>query len=309
MRGQMLAAAAALAFGLAQSPALQTPALAASFDEQFPAERFEWREGLDPELTQFLETLDYKHGEIVLPQAEATLDVPADFYFLDAADARKVVEDAWGNPPDPSIIGMIFPADLTAFHEANWGAIITYEAIGYVSDEEAEGYDYDELLSVMQEDTEVANAERARLGYESVSLLGWAASPRYDKASRKLYWAKELNFGGADFNTLNYDIRALGRRGVLVTQFVAEMGQLPEIEAAIPSVLAMSRFNDGATYDDFDPGVDTVAAVGIGGLIAGKVLSKAGFFALALVFLKKFWFLALLPFVWLGRALFGRKGG
>ena len=44
-------------------------------------------------------------------------------------------------------------------------------------------------------------------------------------------------------------------------------------------------FEQGHSYFDFDPNVDEVAAWTIGGLVAGKVLTKVGFFALLL----KFW--------------------
>ena len=30
----------------------------------------------------------------------------------------------------------------------------------------------------------------------SMELVGWAAPPRYDKATHKLYWAKELKVDG-----------------------------------------------------------------------------------------------------------------
>jgi uncharacterized membrane-anchored protein len=69
------------------------------------------------------------------------------------------------------------------------------------------------------------------------------------------------------------------------------MPQLQEIEAAIPTVLAMTNFNPGYRYSDFDPGVDKVAAYGIGALVAGKLAAKAGLFAkfgVLLLALKKF---------------------
>jgi uncharacterized membrane-anchored protein len=118
---------------------------------------------------------------------------------------------------------------------------------------------------------------------------------RYDATSRKLYWAKELSFENQPENTLNYNIRALGRKGVLVINFIARIGQLDEVRAATPAVLAMTNFTPGNTYSDFDPSIDTVAKVGIGGLIAGKVLAKTGLIAVALIFLKKFGILLLLP--------------
>ena len=78
---------------------------------------------------------------------------------------------------------------------------------------------------------------------------------------------------------------------------VATMPQLQEIETAIPTVLAMTNFNPGHRYSDFDPSVDKVAAYGIGALVAGKLAAKAGLFAklgVILVALKKFWMLLVL---------------
>lgn len=57
------------------------------------------------------------------------------------------------------------------------------------------------------------------------------------------------------------------------------------IQADLNNILASIEFNDGHAYKDFDSSMDKVAAYGIGGLIAGKILAKAGFFALIL----KFW--------------------
>jgi hypothetical protein len=45
-------------------------------------------------------------------------------------------------------------------------------------------------------------------------------------------------------------------------------------------VLNIVQFNEGFRYADFDSKVDDVAAWTIGGLVAGKVLAKAGLFAL-----------------------------
>ena len=42
------------------------------------------------------------------------------------------------------------------------------------------------------------------------------------------------------------------------------------------------------------PSADKVAAYGIGGLIAGKAMAKAGILAIALAFLKKGWILVVL---------------
>ena len=63
------------------------------------------------------------------------------------------------------------------------------------------------------------------------------------------------------------------------------------------NILASVDFTSGNRYADFNPDIDEVAAYGIGGLIAGKILAKAGFFAVIL----KFW-----KFIAIGAvALFG----
>src|SRR6201999_2028482 len=107
-----------------------------------------------------------------------------------------------------------------------WAVIVSYEEDGYVKDEEAGKINYDELLKQMQKGIHDANKERERDGYPAMELVGWAAAPRYDRNTHKLYWAKNLKFTGEDENTLNYNIRMLGRRGVLVLNAVASMHQL-----------------------------------------------------------------------------------
>jgi uncharacterized membrane-anchored protein len=187
------------------------------------------------------------------------------------------------------------PEDILA--DESWAVVIAYEEDGYVSDENADSIDYGEMLTNMQESSRESNAARVEAGYDEVELLGWAATPRYDRADNKLYWAKELRFGSIDVNTLNYNVRILGRKGVLVLNLVATMPQLHEIETVIPTVLAMTNFNPGHRYTDFDPDVDEVAAYGIGALIAGKIAAKAGLFAklgVLLLALKKFWIFILI---------------
>ena len=100
------------------------------------------------------------------------------------------------------------------------------------------------------------------------------------------HWAKEIKFGNAEVNTLNYNVRILGRKGVLVLNAVAAMTELGEVQKSIDPVLSSFAYADGSRYDDFDPKIDEVAAWTIGGLVAGKVLAKAGLFAFLLKYIK-----------------------
>jgi uncharacterized membrane-anchored protein len=259
---------------------------------------------------EFESQLKYERGKIILPGGMATLNVPENFRYLSAEQADRVLVEAWGNPPGTKTLGMLFPSDVSPLSPEGWGVVITFKEDGYVEDDEAGKIDYNELLKQMKEATVEDNKERQRQGFEAVNLVGWATSPHYDQATHKLYWAKELNFDGSPTNTLNYDIRMLGRRGVLSFNAVAAMDQLGAIENDMKEVLGFAEFNAGHRYADFSSSTDKVAAYGIGALIAGKVAAKVGLFKLALGVIlagKKFLLLGLVAIGAVVRKLFGRK--
>lgn len=233
-------------------------------------------------------SLDRMTGEIKLPNAVATLNVPENFYYLAPKDAEKVLVDVWGNPPGQNTLGMLFPSEMTPFDADSWAVSIQYEEDGYVSDGDADDINYSELLEQMKSDTNLVSQERVKQGYEAIELVGWASPPYYDSATNKLHWAKEIKFANSAINTLNYNIRVLGRKGVLVLNFIAQIDQQQLIETKLNSVLALAEFDQGSKYSDFDPDMDDVAAYGLGALVAGKVIAKTGFLAVAFLFIKKF---------------------
>lgn len=253
------------------------------------------------------ESFDRQTGTIKINAANAVLNVPESFYYLNPEDSKKVLVDVWGNPPGQMPLGMLFPADMTPFDSGSWAVTIEYEEEGYVSDEDADDIDYNDLLSQMKEDTRTASEARVQEGFETIELIGWASPPYYDAIEKKLHWAKELKFGGEDANTLNYNIRILGRKGVLVLNFIAGMDQKSVIESNLRTVLDLAEFDTGSKYSDFDPDIDKVAAYGLGALVAGKVITKTGLFAVALVFLKKFWVFILIGIGALFKSVFSRK--
>ncbi len=144
----------------------------------------------------------------------------------------------------------------------------------------------------------------------AIDLVGWAAPPHYDAASNKLYWAKELAFGGQPEHTLNYDIRVLGRGGYLSLNAVAGMNQLQMVESKMQNILAMTEFDPGQRYGEFNASTDKLAAYGIGALVAGTIAAKAGLFAKLFVVIlaaKKFIIAGLLAVGAAFKKFFGRK--
>ena len=273
------------------------------------------KQGISREQAEALVSgLKYQQGEITLQDGLATLYVPDGFQFLNGPDAQTVLVKLWGNPPrsaDP--LGMLMPFGVSPLSDQSWAVVVTYEADGYVSDTDAEKINYNELLTQMQKDLASANEEREKAGYEPIHLVGWAKAPRYDNETHKLYWAKELKFGSQPENTLNYNIRMLGRGGVLVLNAVAGMSQLSEIEQATPKILTAIDFNPGHRYADFNPKSDKIAEYGLAALVVGTATAAAVKFGLfkglwlAILAAKKFIIVGVAALVALFRKLFKRK--
>jgi uncharacterized membrane-anchored protein len=194
--------------------------------------------------------------------------------------------------------------------DVGWGVIVTYEKDGHVKDDDADSIKYDELLASMQQDVLANNASRKEQGYPAMTLVGWAEKPGYDKASHKLYWAKELRSEGSPQSSLNYNIRVLGREGVLVLNAVAGMNQIAQVKTEMQRVTAFTEFSAGNRYADFDGKTDKVAEYGIAALVAGGVAAKLGIFgkmfALLLAF-KKLIFIGVAAAVAGVAKFFGRK--
>ena len=257
-----------------------------------------------------LNSLHYGSGTVVLPDARARLEVKPGFRFLGHDDARKVLEQYWGNPPDDSVLGMLVPDDAGLGMDHSWAVVVTYSDEGYVSDEDAAKIDFDEMLTQMKQDTLEANDERKQAGFGTVELVGWAQPPLYDAASKHIHWAKELAFEGEAGHTVNYDIRVLGRNGFLSLNAVADHADLGRVRQGMTQVLPMAQFDPGQRYADYQPGSDKVAAYGIAALVGGGLAAKAGFFAKIGAMLlagKKLVALLLVGLVGAFGRLFGRK--
>jgi len=236
-----------------------------------------------------LKQLNFRAGDVAVPSAHARFHLSDKYQFLEQGDARKVLEDLWGNPPDESVLGLIVPKAPGLLEDGSWAVVVTYSDDGYVSDEDAAKIDYADLLEQLQEETRDSNAARKEAGYGTVELSGWAETPRYDAASKKLYWAKDLAFNGEPEHTLNYDIRVLGRHGYLSLNAVAGMADLATVRAGMQDLLPMAEFDAGSRYADFNESTDKVAAYGVAALIGGGLAAKAGLFAKLGLLLAKFW--------------------
>ena len=255
--------------------------------------------------------LQYKSGEISLADGKVKIVLPPEFQYLDAANARKVMVDIYGNPPQASGgDGMIVPKGMKFFGGGGWLAELKWKADGYVKDDDFAKLNFTDMLNELKAGQKAASDERVRGGYGKMELASWAQQPHYDRTTHKLYYAKLFDTDGSE-QQLNYDIRVLGRHGVLEVSIMSFQSQMSEIEARAPAILGMVDFTDCNRYADYKPGTDKVAAYGIAVLIAGGILAKAGFFKaiwIALIAAKKFVIIAVVAIgAWIKRMLGGRK--
>lgn len=295
---RMACAAAALVM-LAAAPAAAQPAPRGEAAAAAPAAAREptaaEKAQIDAEVKRLKELLDSlrpQRGDIAIREAEVTLKLTEAYYFLNAEDAKKLLVQGWGNPPEAveGVLGMVFPAGSTPLDDNVWGAVVTWTGDGYVSDHDAKEIKPDELLKQLREGEEAENRARREAGYGETHLAGWAQPPAYDATRHALIWAKNIKFTGEDVNTLNYDVRLLGRKGVLSLNMVASMNDLPAVREASEKLQAVAQFNPGARYADYKEG-DHRAAYGVAGLLASGLglaaAKKVGLLAGLFLFLKK----------------------
>lgn len=265
-------------------------AIALSLQWLFPASAAEQQQASQSDVA-LVQSLRPQHGKIAISAAKASLDLGDRYDFYGPDDARKILVQLWGNPPESTadVLGIVMPAKASPLGKA-WGAVVTYEDTGHVSDSDAAETDYGEIIQQMQDAEPETNEQRKQAGYPTIHLVGWAQQPTYDKATHSVIWARDLQFSGQSVHSLNYDVRTLGRTGVLSLNLVSSMPELADVRTAATSFTAHAAFDSGSRYEDFDASLDKQAEYGVGGLVAAgvgvAVAKKLGIFAILLKFLK-----------------------
>lgn len=218
-----------------------------------------------------------------------TVTPPEGFILLDAENSRKFLVDLCGNPASSAdgVKGCIVPdVDDIYVDGIPYFFVIGEDMCGYVKDNDASTINYTDLLIEMQKDGKAENEEyrKTHPEYPIVTLVGWAEPPYYDKTTHTLYWGKMLDFQ-QETKTINYDMRVLGKDGFVLVQAVGDEYDLAELKNVGQQMLGNISFDSGYTYGDFDESRDHIAEWTIGGLVAGKILTKVGFWAV----IAKFW--------------------
>ncbi len=237
-------------------------------------------------------------GPAMVPlSGQATLDLPGGMEFIPRDAAMRALR-AGGNTPGPNLVGIINPLADTS----PWFAVVSYDGGGHVSDSEADELDAAALLSALKEGVAEGNKDRVRRGFPEMELTGWSQPPAYDKAARRLTWALGYRMSDGDDSGLNFNTRILGREGYFSVNLLSSSDRLAQDRAEAAPAVAGLHYADGKRYEDYNPGTDKLAAVGLAGLIGVAAAKKLGFLALAGAFLLKFAKLGVVAVLGLGAA-------
>jgi uncharacterized membrane-anchored protein len=258
-------------------------------------------EPAQPESQHESQTLPWKVGAPAAPIGDdlAEIDLSEDQIYLDQAGSRAFLE-LTQNPTTGAEMAVVAPAT----EDAQWFVVFEWNEIGYVDDDEKDDLDAAGMLEAIREATIAGNEERSRRGWPTMQIVGWQEEPHYDTATNHLTWA--IVGASQGQQTINRMIKLLGRKGVMTVTLVAAPEQIATASASVDAMLGSYRFRRGNTYAEYLPGKDSVAEMGLKGLIlggAGAALIKSGL-------LGKFWKVIVAGVVGLGAVvsrLFGRN--
>lgn len=225
-------------------------------------------------------------GIINLSECNAQLNVPDGFVFLDREQSKRLLVDYWNNPSDrvTDLLGTLVPSENSCFYQIAVAYVISYSNCGYIKDDDANSIDYDELLKQLKDGEK---EENKRLPIEQqMWLKGWAVQPKYLSSNHTLIWAKRFSANGDD--VINYDMRILGKAGLVSVNAVIGQEDLSEVQTQESKMINSVQFHEGYRYSDFDSSRDKISDWTIGGLVAGGVLAKTGILSKIGIFLLKF---------------------
>ncbi|MCR9142061.1 MAG: DUF2167 domain-containing protein [bacterium] len=216
----------------------------------------------------------------------AQVKVPASYRFAAGDDTRKIMA-YFGNPPTDIEYGYIEPQSP----EENWFAVFEFNETGYIKDDDKNDIDADAILADYREGMKSANEWRRERGEADLNLVGWKIEPKYYESTNTIEWATTLESRGQ--RIVNYNIRMLGREGVMEVTIVLDEGEVQPIVANMKKILTGYEFKSGHRYADFVEG-DKVAEYGLAALVAGgavAVAAQTGILAALFAFLRKGWYI------------------
>ena len=244
--------------------------------------------------------ISWEPGPFVAQLGElAEIKVPRGYYFTGKQGTQTFLE-LHEVIPSGTELGAIVPEELLDGDQINqWSMMFGFTNTGYIRDDEKDDLDPDEILKLLREQNQTANAEKRKRGWQELHIAGWHKPPHYDTRTNNLTWAIRVKTIGYDDELINYSTRLLGRTGVMHVALFAEEFEYRWATHQLDSILDTFNYLEGNSYSNFVEG-DKLASYGLTALIVG-VAAKTGLF-------KKLWKLVAIAFIAVLAALKGLIG-
>jgi uncharacterized membrane-anchored protein len=221
--------------------------------------------------------LRFHTGKLKFTEQNIRITVPPNHYFVDGPQSRYILETLWGNAQDEEVLGMIVRSDFSPNEtKGDYSFVVSYAPTGYISTPEKVDFDHHILLNKIQQQIHDNNTRRLEQGLNALQVERWVMVPFFDQYRKALYWATELKVNGSDESLINYNLRILGKDGVIKVNAVGTMDQLDGIKQILPYVLARTEFLEGYCYDDYNAATVVESDWKLEELIAGR--EEEGFF-------------------------------
>ena len=235
-----------------------------------------------------------KNHDAEIPTSNATVNIiDREIYLTDKNDINELSLLLFDN--EDHINHMV----IIENESYDYSIYIEFLKEGYISLDDWKNVDSSTLLKDMKTNMR-----------EDVKDIKWVFDPKiYD--NKHVTYSYEILWKDGH-KSLETKSLALGRKGYLDIAFVTKVNEDTNFQDYADAAVEFAntvKFNEGYKHSDYKSG-DKVAAVGIGGLVAGtlgvKALAKAGAFAKILPLLLKFGWILLIPLAFVGK-LFGGK--
>lgn len=213
-----------------------------------------------------LDRIDWAKGPVKGQLGEIADIFVAPSCRFTGAEGTKMFLEMTENIPSGNELGLILcqqPSDSSM-----WFVVMSYNASGYVKDDEKGTLDAKKILESLRSGNEAGNEERRRRGWEELELAGWQTPPYYDTVTHNLTWGTLIRAKGGSGSSVNHSVRLLGRGGVMDVELVADPEQMPFITDVFNQMVAGFEYIPGEKYSEWREG-DKIAAFGLTALVLG----------------------------------------
>ena len=227
-----------------------------------------------------------------------SIKIDKEEFFLEGDDVNQYSYWTWGTPDS---------SQMFIKHTNGNQIFIQFIDSGYVKMDDWKNVDTKAMIKEMNDDakTWVEHSKEKNIAY--ATNLSWVMKPQLDNQKNMVYYAYKVEWSN-DEVSLESKSLVLGRSGYAEITFVTpykENVSLKTVSNNNKDKASTFEFESEKTYSEYKTG-DKIAAVGIGALLATTLGVKAlspGLLATLGKLLAKFWFILLLPFVFIGKLI------